>query len=270
MSPAPQVGGPTMSSFRLVPRMEIARPRSAPAPASAPRRVHRPRRATRPAPRKPATAAPPRPSRSKTIIARLANGTSRCGLRYSAAAARACSRSRHWQLQRTAPLARSLMRIASTASGEAWLMSTNNAHQPEPRQRHELAIASASPARPGTHADHVDPGQRRQRAHHDQHASATLARRRPEMRDRIARPLLSAAALATRVSSSIQPTSTGKPAERLARIQIAAAGLIEIAGSLRVAQHQQAHRDAGQQHRPQAGRPAARRPPPAADRCRCR
>ncbi|KAG0938904.1 hypothetical protein G6F31_015380 [Rhizopus arrhizus] len=48
---------------------------------------------------------------------------------------------------------------------------------------------------------------------------------------------------------------TGETAERLARIQVAATRLIEVAGGLRVAQHQQRDDDAGGDHAPQAEGP---------------
>ncbi len=135
-------------------------------------------------------------------------------------------------------------------------IDVEHADEDEQRQREQLADDQRHAGACGRlHADDVDQGQQAQRAHHDRQASATGRGWRPEPRGRIRQ----AVAERRGRGDAGQPDhpadlEADERAERFPRIQVAAAGLIEIAGCLRVAQHEQGNREACQQHRPYTGR----------------
>ncbi|KAG0747193.1 hypothetical protein G6F62_013789 [Rhizopus arrhizus] len=127
----------------------------------------------------------------------------------------------------------------------------------EQQQRQHLADHQHhAGARGRAHADDVDPGEEAQRDHDHRDATQAGASPRPEACDRIGQRIAERRGR-TDAGQPDHPADleTGETAERLARIQVAATRLIEVAGGLRVAQHQQRDDDAGGDHAPQAEGP---------------
>ena len=110
-------------------------------------------------------------------------------------------------------------------------------------------------ARGGAHAEHVDRDQQRERSDHDRDPHHAAGRVRPEMRYRLGQAVAQCRS-AGDAPQQQHPADfeADQRTECLACIQVAAARLVEIARGLRVAQHQQADREPGQQYRPRAGR----------------
>src|SRR5690606_22568497 len=131
----------------------------------------------------------------------------------------------------------------------------------EHQQRHHLGDSQEHAGAGGrAYADDVDRDQEGQRAGHDRDPRAAAGGARPEVGHRLGQAVAERGG-AGDAGQHLHPADleADERAEGFARVQVAAAGLVEIARRLRVAQHQQAYRKAREQDAPQAGRAEQRR-----------